>query len=342
MKNIDINYSNNLFYVISQNNKERFGCFMFRSIQWIRQTDNYETLRKVFAISGAILLSFTIIGLVVVIPGIVEWNWQANQNLNGFAIFDNIAVRGQVNGLYITTNEKNLEATNLLLTNHPLRKNTIHIGCASWHNLDIMCKRKSDFGLIVDFNPENAAFIKKTIEIIKKFASREDFVSNMIAYLNSLRGKERDIFFHKDQYGSPTDRIEKELLREGSWLQNQKNYEFIKNLASNNKITAITEDIKNHEKFYNIRKHLDTHEILIDTVYLSNICNFMTTKEDQESFTKSITHLVDSKTLFINCPKIKYKNGSQRSLHQHTILGKEILKKPFNPLLLFEVEECNF
>ncbi|HEY4832297.1 MAG TPA: hypothetical protein VIH61_07040, partial [Waddliaceae bacterium] len=257
---------------------------------------------------------------------------------NSFAKFDNLAVRGQVNGLYITTNEKNLAATDQLLATHPLRENTVHIGCASWHNLDIMCKRKSNFGLIVDFNPKNAEFIKKTIEIVQVSESRNVFVSNMIAYLNSLEGKERDIFFHKDQDGLPTGRIEKELLREGSWLQNQESYEFIKNLASNDKITAITEDIKNHKKFSEIREYLDAHHILVDTVYLSNICNFMKTKGDQESFAKSITHIVDSDTLFINCPRIKHTDCSPTTiLHQHTILGGEILEKSFNQSLLFEI-----
>lgn len=353
MTTIDVNSSSPASSLINQNNEERFGRFMFRPIQWIRQTDGYETLRKIFAVCVAILLSFTIIGLVAVIPGIVEWNWQANQDSksspvvnindanstsNPFSRFDNLEVRGQVNGLYITTNEKNLAETDQLLTTHPLRENSIHIGCASWHNLDIMCKRKSKFGLIVDFNPKNAEFIKKTIEIVQASESRKVFVSNMIAYLNSLEGMERDIFFHKDQDGLPTQRIEKELLREGSWLQNQESYEFIKNLASSDRITAITEDIKNHKKFSEIREYLDAHHILVDTVYLSNICNFMETVDDQESFAKSITHMMDSDTLFINCPRIKHTDGSPTTmLHQHTILGGEILEKSFNQSLLFEL-----
>lgn len=353
MTNITINDSKLTPSVIDLPNEERFGSFMFHSIQWIRQTDDYEILRKIFAISVAILLSCSIIGLVIVIPGIFEWNWQANQDLNSspiiniigkdstqnpFMRFDNLAARGEINGLYITTNEKNLATTDQLLANHPLRENTIHIGCASWHNLDIMCKRKSNFGLIVDFNPKNAEFIKKTLELVQTSESRNIFVSNMITYLNSLEEKEREIFFHKDQEGLPTDRIEKELVREGSWLGHPESYEFIKNLASNNKITSITEDIKNYKNFSEIRKYLDANNILIDTVYLSNICNFMRTKNDQESFAKSITHIVDKDTLFINCPRIKHKDHSPAIiLHQHTLLGSEILKKTFNQSLLFEL-----
>lgn len=343
--------------------QEAIGNFMYSPIRWIRQADEYETLRKVFAIAVAILLSCTIVGLFFVIPGIIEWCRQENNDpqdspeimdeVNEFSKnavvfvnpisallsqFDNLDVKGMVNGIYITTNETNLPTTAEFLKGHLPPERSIHIGCATWHNFDIMCKRKSDYGLIVDFNPKNADFIKTTIEIVKASETREVFNSTIIAYLNSLQGEERNIFFHNDQQGLPTERIEKELDRNGSWLQSEESYAFIKNLASDERIIAITENITNHKKFSEIRKFLDFNHIAIDTVYLSNICNFMKTKGEKEAFVKSVTHILDNETIFISCPEINQLNSSQKIiLHQHSTLGSEILEKRLSYLHLFEL-----
>jgi len=256
------------------------------------------------------------------------------------ADFGNSRISGQINGVYITTNETNLSATRQFLKNHPrsnLEKQTIHIGCATWHNFDVMCERKSNYGLITDFNPENAKFIKKTIDIINASESRDLFKQNMIVYLNSLKGKSRNLFFHQDQKGLPTSRIEDELLREGSWLQTEENYLFIKKLAANGSLIAITEDITNFEKFSSIRNFLDKNNIAIDTVYLSNICNFMDTDTKKNSFAKSIKLLLRDDTILINCPKLKQLDTNQVTiLHQKSILGKEVLANSYDTKKLFE------
>lgn len=238
----------------------------------------------------------------------------------GLAHFDNPHANGVVNGIYITTNETNLSDATRFLREHPRPSaeiQTIHIGCATWHNFDIMCERQSSYGLIVDFNPENAKFIEKTIEIINASESRDLFKQNMIAHLNSLKGKARDLFFHWDQQGLLTDRIEKELSREGSWLQTEESYLFIKRMVSRERVIAITEDITNFENFSSIRKFLDRSDIVIDTLYLSNVGNFMRTDQDKTSFESSVKSLLNNNTIFINCPKACF---------QQPILGKDFLQ----------------
>jgi len=189
--------------------------------------------------------------------------------------FDNLGVQGQVNGIYITTNETNLAQTRELLTQHPRPAGeTIHIGCATWHNLDILSARKSTYGLFVDFNPKNGEFIRKTVELIIVSDTRDAFKKAMIEYLNSLTGSERALFFHPDQQGLPTERIEKELTREGSWLQSEESYLTVKALATHGRLISITEDIRHFENFLKLRIFLDRHHIAIDTLYLSNVSNF--------------------------------------------------------------------
>jgi hypothetical protein len=255
------------------------------------------------------------------------------------ASFNNRRVSGQINGIYLTTNETNLESVRQILRNYPsntLRR--IHIGCASWHNLDIMCARRSTYGLIVDFNPKNAEFMRKTMELVSVCPSRHAFKEAMINYLNSLRGTERDLFFHRDQLGTPIDRIERELNREGSWLQSEENYLYVKSqLASQGRLIAITEDITNFEKFTLIRRFLDSNNIAIDTVYLSNICNFMRTPTERNSFVRSIRQLLHDNTILINCPRLR-RASNTIILEQRPLLGRGILASSYHPAQLFEVE----
>lgn len=331
--------------------ENRLGNFMYRPIRWGCKPGPYSTARKIISICAAILLTLTGVGLFIVIPAIKEWRRQVkeinqNQDLNKsnknsfiqeLAKFNNYSVKGQINGIYITTNEKNLDATSQLLENHPRCEQTMHIGCATWHNFDIMCTRKSKYGLIIDFNPKNADFIRKTVDIIKASESRYVFKGSMISYLNSLKGKERELYFHPDQQGLPTSRIENELSRKGSWLASEENYLFIKELVSNDHLVAINETITNSQTFSKIRTCLDSNHVVVDTVYLSNICNFMSTNHDKQAFVKSIKQMLNKDTLFISCPRLKHLHSTATTiLHQIPLLGKDILADNFNSTRLFE------
>lgn len=256
----------------------------------------------------------------------------------GLAAFDSADVNGIVNGIYMTTNETDLAVTRQLLREHPRpSRETIHIGCAAWHNLDIICERKSSYGLIFDFNPENANFIRKTIEIIAASDSREAFKQGIANYLNSLEGVQRKLFFHWDQLETPPERVVRELSREGSWLHSEETYRYIKSLVSNNRLVAINEDITNVEKFSEVRKFLDRNGIAIDTLYLSNICNFMKTSANKNAFMESVKRLVNRDSIFINCPTRRQKNTNDVILlKQKAILGREILSGSFDPAKLFE------
>lgn len=288
------------------------NSFMQRPIFWVRESGACAGVRKVVAVVIAVLLSMTLIGLVVVIPGIKEYGRQGtppllkNKIAQELMCFNNRRVKGQVNGVYITTNESNLEATAQTLKDHPRpSQTTLHIGCAAWHNLDMMCARRSDYGLIIDFNPKNAEFMEKTMELVKLSDSRELFVQKIVGYLNGLQGEERRIFFHKDQTGLPTERIEQELRREASWLGSDENYRFVRQLACDERLVALTEDITHWETFSQMRAYFDKSGLVVDTLYLSNICQFMRTPAKEEAYKKTVECLQSKETLLISCPIVK-------------------------------------
>jgi hypothetical protein len=251
----------------------------------------------------------------------------------------NPSVQGQIYGVYITTNESHLGETFEFFRQHPAQgaQGRIHIGCASWFNLDVIAARRSQYGLIVDFNPKNLQFIQKTIELVRVSPTRQAFIAMMREYLGSLRGAERDTFFHADQRGSPLDRIEQELAREGSWLFSDESYLYIKNeIVGRDRLIAITEDIRNFDTFSRVREILNQNQIGIDTLYLSNTSNFMTSLEDQAHFEASLRHLLQEETTFINCPRI-LEGGQRIILQQQALRGREVLSNNFNLSTLYEI-----
>lgn len=59
-------------YIPKQNQKNVNGNFMYRPISWILEPGKYASVKKVLAVFCAVLLSTTVIGLFIVIPGIIE------------------------------------------------------------------------------------------------------------------------------------------------------------------------------------------------------------------------------------------------------------------------------
>src|SRR5262249_11199261 len=99
------------------------------------------------------------------------------------------------------------------------------------------------------------------------------------------------------------EEVEYELSRKGSWLSTDEGYTYIKKLAAEGKISVITEDIRSEEVFLKISKLLIDNAVVIDTLYVSNIAQYMTAVEDKKKYTDTIRHLFTHETKLIHCDK---------------------------------------
>lgn len=210
---------------------------------------------------------------------------------------------GIIHGIYLTTNESGLEETKDFLTKTPQINQGCHIGCAGWHNFDIMVLRKSAYGLILDFNPENKKLMEETLTILKESTTREIFVEKMGDYLDKKLMK----FCPKVDAVKGTLTAKEEMMvefkREGSWLAKEESYDYIRKLALKDKIAAITEDIRNTKRLAEIPDELNKFGVAVDTIYLSNICIFMNNQKDKAAFTATLEALIHPKAIVINCPR---------------------------------------
>lgn len=97
---------------------------------------------------------------------------------------------------------------------------------------------------------------------------------------------------------SGIDDVIYELGRDGSWLSLDKYYNHIRNLALEDKIAIFCEDVKSVNIFKRIGNILKENDMYIDTLYLTNIKNFMSSN-DILLYRKTISYLCDNETLLI-------------------------------------------
>lgn len=245
-------------------------------------------------------------------------------------------------GVYINTNEHRVQHVFAQLESFPLIPEAIHIGFSGWHNLDIMAKRGSSRGIICDINPENALFMHYTLKYLIRCNNKVDFIEKMTQFVQENRYEGFRTNFEKNSalrfvkpksikfslniseeypdHFSVTEEIALEQQRETSWLFTEERYHYIRNLALTDKITVITQSICAHETFLRIRRLLTENAIQIDTVYVSNIGEWMYTQEQKDNFLETINVLLaDDETILIDAKIANRQNNeppSQRILRK--------------------------
>ncbi|MBS4167892.1 hypothetical protein [Parachlamydia sp. AcF125] len=242
-------------------------------------------------------------------------------------LLNNFNLKGRIGGVYISTNESNTKKSSEFLSTYPSTLTRCHVGFSGWHNLDIIAIRRSDMGVICDFNPQNKIFLEQTLECLLRSESREEFVKSMRKYVKesaiTFSPNVSDEFREYKKGYSPGEEIRRELAREGSWLSSDAQFQYVKNLADEGKIALITEDIRNTKTFKKIANLVAKGDFKIDTLYLSNICHYMQDETDQEKFISTVKALANEETIIINCPKLQGKRHTQAP-NQEILLAKDL------------------
>lgn len=338
----------NKYYPVSYQNDFSRASFKSRCVHWVRADGKScftKTVRKICAIVSLLFLTFTVIGIYPVILMLKEWENQKKHNLAlniiGSPKLPIFPLTSKINGIvqekfqpihkclgkvFVVMNESSHEHSRAILEKESKPANSCHIGCGGWHNFDIMSLRKSDYGVIFDYFPQNKYFIDITLKLIVQSENRFNFIERMNEYLK----------FNKIPLDTSHDRIRTEINREGSWLSSDKLYEHIKSLALQNKIATFTGDTLNEKVFRSLSSLLKESNYNIDTVYLSNIRAFIR-ESDKPKFINSISSIVQNDTLVVHCPKFPGEPTTQKewcSLNLRQVIRKgQDLKN--NALLYF-------
>ncbi len=235
--------------------------------------------------------------------------------------FDNLEIKfpyPDQSGVYVNTNEQHTKQTFSQLTNYPHVEQAIHIGFSGWYNFDIVAQRKSSRAFICDLNPENALFLNYTLKYLKRYPEREQFIEKMTYFVkeNHYNGSRTTVdrgyldpvkpngikfsFNISEEYPDHSEIYEEialETKRENSWLYTRERYFYIRKLALNDKISVIAENICTNDVFFSIRRLLTDNSIEADTIYVSNIAEWMFTEEQQRNFLATINSLLTNENI---------------------------------------------
>jgi hypothetical protein len=226
----------------------------------------------------------------------------------------------------------------------------VHIGCATLHNFDIMVARRSSYGLIFDFNPENKTLMDDVIAIIYHMSTRQQFLDYMEKYLpvspvhfiskskSSRNAAEYFLIDSQQETLTPFQELSINATRPDSWLYTEATYQYIRSRVLQDQIITLVQDITHTDIFTAIASWIRSYGAVIDTIYLSNINIFMSTHAMQSAFVRTVYSLISPTTLVIICPQksIPSYPGEDISnpLDQHILTGAMIMT---NPAILFRI-----
>lgn len=233
---------------------------------------------------------------------------------------------------YLGCDEQNLLITEkLLLQQYRLDYNEhCHIGLGGYYNFDVASWRKSKRIIIFDNNSDQISLLKRSINLLTQCQYREDFVKHMILYLDKTHqsveyncNTSADSSYQNFRTHCFEDRFEvveikTELIRPSSWLSSDNSYKYIRSLVLINKVEIINCDIKQSDIFKQLAEILNKHYILIDTVYLSNVIDFIK-PEEMKLFYQSMGYIVRADSLIISAERAL-------DLAQMVMTGKRFLK----------------
>ncbi len=181
--------------------------------------------------------------------------------------------------------------------------------------------------------------INQYIEKYRYVGSRTN--ENQDSYLGVIRPKSLKFCINiSDTYPytvdaghfSVMDEVGLEFKRETSWLYTDDRYAHLRELALQDKIVLITESICETSTFSAICKILRDNMVPIDTVYISNIAEWMLSPDERDSFINTIRQfLFNQQTIVIDA----YRDGNESLATQRCILARDLknedLQKRFFP-----------
>lgn len=163
-----------------------------------------------------------------------------------------------------------------------------YLGVGTDQNFSLLIKARSEFAILMDFDPEVVIINKLHILILKQSRNYTEFKyfwdKKNIGVLKELIElkvpNEKEKFFralkiaHQAYSGVPDRLNELEALEKKIKLETFSNKEeefnYLKNLALENKIFAIEGDLNGKDSIQNLAKELRAKNLLISVFYLSN------------------------------------------------------------------------
>jgi len=146
---------------------------------------------------------------------------------------------------------------------------TMHVGVSGLQNLDMIAARRSNFGVLIDINPNMQKVMKIARDICcsKPKVSRQDFVSTFINQTST----DLELWDDEAKKEFQISNFRRQAETSWSWLSSDDSYDHVRALFLENRIISINLDFSNVEYVERIARWAQQNSVAIDTVYISNI-----------------------------------------------------------------------
>ncbi len=205
---------------------------------------------------------------------------------------------------YIGCNEKEQAATLAALATNPSKtdpQKRVHIGFAVWFNLDIMALTKPAYGILCDYDNKVMDVYQGIGESLKKSGNRREFATNFEMFLN--QNSER-LFSLPPAEIIKLFNIQQELTRPGSWLASEESFQTIKNLSQRGCLLFLNVNILDKQSFLGFKSWLDTNHLELDTLYTSNIIDWLQDGLQRQSYLLNLQTISSPNTRFVEAISI--------------------------------------
>lgn len=233
---------------------------------------------------------------------------------------------------YIGCNEKGQETTLAALSTDSSTidpEQRVHVGFSAWFNLDLMAVTQPAYGILCDYD-------NKMMDIYRGIEGSLDKSDNRYEFMNHFR-----VFLEQNSeslFGLPPEEvthffnIQAEPKRPGSWLASEASFQVIKNLSVKGHLLFLNVDITNKQPFIQLKSWLDKNHLELDTLYTSNIIDWLKTELPQQSYLLNLKMVSTPNTRFIQAfapvPKKSKKPPPKQEPVQHLVKGVDNIKLP--------------
>ena len=146
---------------------------------------------------------------------------------------------------------------------------TLHVGVSGLQNLDMIAARRSNFGVLLDINPN----MQKVMSVVRDICrsepkvNRQEFVS---AFINRI-STDPELWDDETKKEFQLSNFQRKAAESWSWLSSEDSFDHVRALFLEDRIISINLNFSNVENVERIARWARQNGVAIDTVYISNI-----------------------------------------------------------------------
>jgi hypothetical protein len=231
--------------------------------------------------------------------------------------------------VFITTNEANHAEVIESLAKQPAFGNTL-VGVSALANLNMAAVRESVSNvLIIDPSSKVSLFMENFSLIIKAYEKKEDCVQALEAHIRQYL-----LPLYTEQYfidcGQALRDIEifcKKLSEKSSFFSSDEKFSKIRSLFLDGKVAFVQGDFSDAPFMSQVKKNLEALELKVDTLYLSNILDFIS-QEKMATYAANLNLLCPQRCLIVDTLEKPFKVTEFLSkYHKDKVLDRLVVAK---------------